>query len=88
MVGVSAAVVDDGLAHGFGNFAAFVGEQFFDRQILQIGQVLQRRIQIRDIGVVMLAVMDFHGLLVDMRFEGVGSIRQRWQRKSHVNESS
>ena len=40
----------------------------------EVGVVLQRVVEVRDVGVVMLAVMDFHRLRIDVRLEGVGCV--------------
>ena len=46
-------------------------QQFLDALRLQLGMLLQRGVQVRHVRVVMLAVMNLHRLLVDVRFERV-----------------
>ena len=50
----------------------------------QVGRGFQRLIEVGDVGVVVLAVMDLHRLLVDVRLQGVGRVRQRWKCEWHI----
>ena len=45
--------------------------------------LVERGIEIGDIGLVMLAVMNLHGLRIDMGFERAVIVRQRWQLVRH-----
>src|SRR5262245_26181153 len=49
--------------------------------------LLERGVQIVDVGRVMFSVVDFHGLLVDVRFERIGGVRKRRKRISHRRSS-
>ncbi|MNR36434.1 hypothetical protein D3C85_1543510 [compost metagenome] len=40
---------------------------------------LQRGIEVVHVGLVMFAVVDFHGLRIDVGFQGIEGIRQGWQ---------
>ena len=61
--------------------------QILDALRLQIGMLLERGIQVVDVGLMMLAVMNLHRLLVDVRFERVGRVRKRRKRVSHRTSS-
>ncbi|CCJ87147.1 sodA [Cronobacter dublinensis 582] len=61
------------------------GDQLFNRQVRQFRQAFQRRVGVVDVSLVMFGVMDFHRLLVEMRFQGVVSVRQGWQCIAHVH---
>ena len=52
-----------------------------DRLALMIGMVLERGVQIVDIRRMMLAVVDFHGLGIDVRLQGTKVV---WQRRQGV----
>ena len=58
-------------------------EQILDALRLQLGMLLERGVQVVDVRAVMLAVMNLHRLLVDVRFERVGGIRKRRKCVSH-----
>ena len=79
---MAAAVVADGRADLLGHDAD-VAQQLVDRLRLQLGCFLERLVQVGDVRLVMLAVMDFHRLLVDVRLEGIGGIGQGGKRKGH-----
>ena len=46
-------------------------------RLCEVGVAFESFIQVGDVGVVMLVVMDFHGLRVDVRLERVERIRKR-----------
>ena len=48
-------------------------QQILDALRLQLGMLLERGVQVGHVGLVMLAVMNLHRLLVDVRFERVES---------------
>ena len=61
----------------FGHDGAVVGQQFLDGLAGQIRRRFQRLVQIGDVGVVMLAVMNLHGHLVDVWLQRIGRVGQR-----------
>ena len=75
MVGVASAVVAhctaDVLRHGIE-----VAHQFLDRLGLQLGVAGDGLVELSHIGVVMFAMVDSHGLRVDVRFERVERVRE------------
>ena len=76
VVDVAAAIVPHGRADVVGH-AVDAAQQVFDALGLELWMFLERRVQIRNVRVVMLPVMNLHRLLVDVRLERVGWIRQR-----------
>ena len=60
-----------------------VAKQILDALRLQLGMLLERRVQVGDVRLVMLAVMNLHRLLVDVRFERIGRVGERRKRVSH-----
>ena len=75
MVGVAAGIVAHATADGLGDFAQ-VGNQRMDVEGGEGGVVLQEIIGVGDVGLVVLAVMDFHRLGVDV---GLKSVMGVWQ---------
>ena len=75
---MAAAVVADGRADIFGDSVKAL-EKLIDRQSLQIGASLEGLIQVRDIGVVVFAVVNLHGHLVDVGLQRIGGVRERWK---------
>ena len=75
VVGVAAAVVADRGANVLGHLLD-VAQQLFDRLVVPRG-ALDRLVQIRDVGRVMLVVMDFHRPGVDVRLQRVEGVGQR-----------
>ena len=60
---------------GFGNRAE-IRDQLLDRLALELGMVLQRVVEVRDIGLVVLRIMNLHRLGIDVRLERTVVIRQ------------
>ncbi|KAG0919159.1 hypothetical protein G6F32_016312 [Rhizopus arrhizus] len=56
--------------------------QLFDRQVSVLG-AFQRRVDVVDVGLVMLGVMDFHRRRIDMRFQRVVGVGQLGQGVGH-----
>jgi hypothetical protein len=81
MVGMSAAVIAHGRANVVEN-RVDLGDERFDRLVAQVGS-LERFVQVRDVGIVVLAVMNFHGPRVDVRLQGVERIWERGECVSH-----
>ena len=80
VVGVAAAVVAHGGLDRVRHDGAVVRQQFVQALAGQVAVVRQGVVQVGDIGVVVLAVMDFHGTRVDVGLErvmGIGQIGQR-----------
>ena len=74
VVGVTAAIVADGITNAFGN-SREVGDQLVHGLGGQLGVILQRIVEVIDISSVMLVMMDFHRARIDVwleRVEGVG----------------
>ena len=63
----------------FSGYFAEALEQLVDRKRRKVGVSLQRLVQIGDVGVVVFAVMNFHGHLVDVRLQRIGRVRERWK---------
>ena len=81
---MAAAVVANGIADRLGHNRE-VGDQLVDRLGCQIGMILERDVQIIDIGSMVLVVVDLHRARINMglkRVEGIGKRRQsvghRW----------
>src|SRR5688572_22844424 len=78
MVEMSAVEVAHGVADLCRNFH-HLADEFFDTSVSQVGHLFQRFIEFLYIGCMVLAVVELHGLRVDVRFEGgvvVGKGRQ------------
>src|SRR6185295_16022321 len=58
-------------------------EELFNRQGGEGVLAFESLIEIGDVGVVMLAVVDLHGHLVDVGFERIGRIRKWWKNVGH-----
>ncbi len=82
MIHVAATVVADRRPDVLGNLAD-VPQKILDALRLQIRILLERGIQVRHICLVMLPVMDLHGLRIDMRLERIEAIRKRWKLMGH-----
>ena len=68
--------------------ASEVLDQILGALALQLGVLLERGVQVVDVGLMMLAVMDLHRLRVDVRLERGEVIGQGWQLMGHRNISS
>ena len=69
------AVVANGAADVLGH-SGQVADKVFNALGGQTGVALQGRVDLAHVGRVVLAVMDFHGARVDMRFQRVECVRQ------------
>ena len=49
--------------------------------------LVERGVQVGDVGLMMLAVMNLHRLRVDVRFERREVVRQGWQCVGHVQST-
>ena len=74
-------LLPDALRH-----AADLAQHLLDRLVLQ-GSAGHGRVEVIDVGLVMLAVVDLHRLLVDVRFERIEWIGKRGERVSHRTSS-
>ena len=74
VVVVPAAVVADGAALVLGDRVE-VGDDLLDRRVGEVG-ALERRVDLVDVGLVMLVVMERHRLLVDVRLQRVVGVRK------------
>ena len=75
-VDLAATLIPDGGAHFFRNLGE-IANQFFHALCGQHGIGANGLIQIRDIGLVMPVVVDFHRLGIDVRFQRIKCVRQR-----------
>lgn len=75
VVVVTAAIVADSGADVFGD-AVDVFAEVFDGVGFEVCFAGEGGVQVGDVGVVVAAMVDFHGLLVDMGFESVVSVRE------------
>ena len=78
VVGMSAAIVAHGRPDGFGHRVQ-VRDQVLDRLALKLRMVLERVVEVGDVGLVVLRVVDLHRLGVDVRLERSVVVRQRRQ---------
>ena len=62
-------------------------QQVLDALLLQLGMLLERRVQVGDVRRMMLVVMDPHRLFVDVRLQGVVVVRKRWDFMRHRRSS-
>ena len=84
VVVVAAAIVADGGADFLGDDGQVVGEDFVERLAVKIGCAFADGfVEIGDVGVVMLAVMDFHRHFVDVGLERIGWKGQRGKSVGH-----
>ena len=60
-------------------------EQFFHRPLSPLG-AFDGGVEASDVGLVVLGVVDFHGLRVDVRFQRSVSVRQCRQGMGHISE--
>ena len=80
MIVMAAAVVADGGADFFGNIIQ-IFHQIFDGFFAKVGIIGDGLVQVRHIGRVMFVVMNLHRSRINVRFERVVGIGQRWQRE-------
>ncbi|MNI39498.1 hypothetical protein D3C73_936810 [compost metagenome] len=81
VVGVAAAVVAHCAADRFGQ-GIQIGDQGFHRLRRQ-ARLFQRGIEVVDVGLVVLAVVDFHRARIEVRFEGIVGIGEGGKRVRH-----
>ena len=79
---VAAAVVLHDRAHIFRNCVEIL-DQLLGRLLAQFGMLLDRAVQVRDVGLVVLVVVQLHGRLVDGGLEGGVVVRERRKFVSH-----
>jgi hypothetical protein len=75
VVVVTATIVADGSADVFGD-AVDVFAEVLDGVGFEVCFAGEGGVQIGDVGVVVPAMVDFHGLLVDVGFESVVGVRE------------
>src|SRR5262249_30017463 len=73
----------DGGANVFGD-GVEVGNQLFGALLGELRVLVDRPVQVGDVGAMVAIVVDAHGLFVDVRLEGVVVVRERWQLVGHV----
>ena len=83
MVGVPATLIDHRRAEFFRQLLN-AGDQFFHRPFGVLG-AFDGGIEVVDVGLVVLGVVDLHGLRIDVRFQGIVGVRQGRQGKSHFS---
>jgi len=76
MIVVTATIVAHGGADVFRN-TVDAAKQLLEPLFIQRGMFVQRRVQVADIGLMVLAVVDLHRLRVDLRFERGVVVGQR-----------
>src|ERR1039458_7737576 len=86
VVDVAAAVVADGAADVLGD-GGEVLDEVFDGPGTQFGVLFDGGVQVGDVGLVVLVVVEFHGRLVDVGFEGGVVVGKRWNFKGHWDSS-
>jgi hypothetical protein len=82
VVDVATAVVADGAADVLGD-GGEVLDEVFDGLGTQFRVLVDGGVQVGDVGLVVLVVVELHGRLVDVGFEGGVVIRKRWNFKCH-----
>ncbi|MCY1394845.1 hypothetical protein D9M71_97730 [compost metagenome] len=80
---MAAPLVDHRPTQGLGQHLD-TGDQFFDRPLGIFG-ALYRGVKVVDVGLVVLAMVDLHGLGIDVRFQRIVGIGQRRQGIRHIN---
>ena len=58
-------------------------QKIFKRLGLKIGVTIESLVEVCDVGAMVFVVMNFHGLGINVGFECVESVRQRWDGKCH-----
>ena len=59
------------------------GDQLFNGQAGEFRQAFQRSVGVVYVSLVVFGVVDFHRLLIEVRFKGIISVRQGWQCITH-----
>ena len=75
VVQVAADIVAEAGADGLGGILE-VFEEFFGRKLREFGVAGQEFVGVRDVGLVVLVVVDAHRLGIDVRLEGLVGIRE------------
>src|SRR5208282_4078713 len=83
VVNVATAIVPHRRSDVLRNEAQVVGQQLLDGLASQVRRRLQRFIQIGYVSSMMLVMVNLHGHLIDIRFQRVKSIGQRWKCEWH-----
>lgn len=81
VVPVAAAVITDGVAGGFVGDGGELGDEIFDRLALEGGIGGDGGVEVIDVGLVMFAMVNFHGFGVDVGLECVEGVRERGEGK-------
>jgi hypothetical protein len=76
MIRMTPTVVHDRSADGFRQ-RTYIGQQVFQRHRLKVGVTFERGVQIVDVGLMVLAVVNFHRARVDVWFERIKGIVER-----------
>ncbi|MNP47956.1 hypothetical protein D3C76_1420440 [compost metagenome] len=84
MVSVPAALIDHGSPKVFRQLCN-AGHQALHRPLGKFS-AFNGCIEVVDVGLMVLGVVDFHGLRIDMRFQCIVGVWQGRQGKSHFNE--
>nr|POE56200.1 hypothetical protein CFP56_69153 [Quercus suber] len=84
VVGVAASVVTDEGALVSGDLIE-LGDQIIDGEGAEIGVVLDGAVEVVDVGLVMLGVMDLHGLFVEVGLEGIVGVGELGEGVRHVD---
>ena len=82
VVVVTAAVIANGRTNRLGHLSQ-IPDQLLNREFVEVRMILERRIQVVDVGIVVLVVVDPHRLLIDGRFQGVVGVWQWRQGMRH-----
>ena len=78
MVCMSAAIVANGSTDCIRNICE-VGNQCIDRKLRELRAVLERSVQVVDIGLMMAVMVDFHGKRIDVWLKCIECVGQRRQ---------
>jgi len=83
VVGAAAVVADGGLDR-LGNDGQVVGPDLVPGLAVELRGLLQGLVVVGDVRGIVLAVVDFHRLLVDVRFQSIRRVWQRFGGEGHV----
>lgn len=81
MIGMAATLIDYRWTQVFRQLLD-AGDQLLHRPVGEL-RAFDCRIEVVDVRLVMLGVVDFHGLRIDVRLERIVGVRQCWQCMRH-----
>src|ERR1035438_10691478 len=76
VIDVASAIIADGAAHGFGHVLQAL-DQVLGGEVLELGGLVDSGVEVGHVSLVMLVVMQMHGLGIDERFQSRVVVGQR-----------